>query len=130
MRVALAALCLALLTAGCDPIGEVRFVIVNTGGAPVAAASVVMTCPGNAVPEEHAQSGPDGTVTYQSIPDIAPTCTFTIEKPGFVTKSLSRADVGYHKGIHAEATPVKIVLDPAPATGAATQAPTEAPAPR
>jgi hypothetical protein len=99
MRVVAVALSVALLTAGCDPIGEVRFVVINTAGAPVAAARVAVICPGAPVPTTHEQSDPDGLVLYQRIPDIDPACTFTIEKPGFVTKSLPRASVGYHQGI-------------------------------
>jgi hypothetical protein len=114
MRPVLAALSFALLAAGCgDPVGEARFVLVDTAGAPVAGAGVVIACPNRPSPA-HQVSEPDGKVVYQSIPDIDPGCTFSVEKPGFMTKSLKRADVGYHKGIDDKAAPAKVVLDRAP----------------
>ena len=87
--------------------------LVDTAGAPVAGASVVIACPSRPAPARQA-SGPDGKVVYQSIPDIDPGCTFTAEKTGFVTKSLKRADVGYHKGMDDKVAPAKVVLDRAP----------------
>jgi hypothetical protein len=112
MRLLLAALSLALLTAGCDPIGEARLVIADTSGAAIAGAAVVVTCPNRPAPIRE-QSGPDGKVVVHGIPEIDPACVFTVEKAGFVSKKLARSDVGYHKGIDDKAPPVKVVLDPA-----------------
>jgi hypothetical protein len=81
MRPVLAALAFPLLAAGCDPVGEVRFVLVDTAGAPVAGAGVAIACPSRPGPA-HQASGPDGRVEYQIIPDIEPGCTFTVEKAG------------------------------------------------
>ena len=76
-------------------------------------ASAVMDCP-NTGPAERHQGTPGGKFVFSRIPDIYPACTFTIEKAGFVTKSLKRGEVGYHRGLDDTAKPVSIALDRAP----------------
>jgi hypothetical protein len=102
-----------LCATGCDPVGQARFAVVDKSGAVVAGASVVVVCPKRATPLRE-QSDPDGKVVVEIIPDIDSACMFTIEKTGFVTRTVGRADVGYHKGIDDKAPLVKVVLDRAP----------------
>jgi hypothetical protein len=101
----------AFVLVACDPVGEVRFKLVDLAGAPVADANVTMACPNGSAPET-ARSSPDGSVVIQRIPDIDPACTFKIEKAGFSTRMLPRSEAGYHTGLRDPTTSAKVVLEP------------------
>ncbi len=107
---------LALALSACDPIGAAGAVFVDPAGAPVAGAKVHFTCPANSGADgAEATSDATGKFTYERIPSIPATCTMTVEKAGFKTKTLTMKDVLYQSGMFdAKTTLPKVKLDPAP----------------
>ena len=91
---------LLVFTAACEKFGTVGAVVVDPAGAPVAGASVRISCPDHAFGDgEEAVTHAKGQFLHHSIPDIHETCLLTIQKAGFVSKTLQRKDVAYGGGM-------------------------------
>src|SRR4051812_20665233 len=90
---------LALPLAACDTAGAVGAIMVDPSGAPVAGATVSFACPTHRFADgDRVETDTTGKFYHSRIPDIEASCTMTVEKPGFVPKTLSREDVAYSNG--------------------------------
>src|SRR5689334_1002773 len=93
---------LALVAAACEKSATVGAIFVDPSGAPVAGATVRFDCPGHGWGDgDQAQTDASGKLQHSRIPDIAATCKLTVEKPGFVPKTLLRTDIAYGDGMSA-----------------------------
>lgn len=101
---------------GCDPIGSAGAIIVDPSKVPVAGVKARFTCPANSSANGgEAVSDATGKFVYEHIPSIPDTCTISLEKPGFRTRTLTMKDVHYHSGVTTgkEILP-EVQIDPAP----------------
>jgi hypothetical protein len=83
------AIAVLVALAACDPTYDVRGVVVDGSGAPIAGATVAMECPGATAKE--ATSKVDGSFSIGGVGrsrDLATDCSLRIEKPGFVTQTI------------------------------------------
>jgi hypothetical protein len=87
--------------------------VVDPAGAPVGGATVTFSCPDHGFGDgDQAETDASGRFVHQNIPDIAETCTLTVEKAGFVPKKLLRKDVAYSSRTSTLGSLPKVRLDP------------------
>jgi hypothetical protein len=85
---------LAILACG-DPAWSMTGTVVDSAGAPVPGAKIVVTCPGRSGPVDTQLTGPKGEVNGGGIPAAPPTCTAEISAAGHATKTVPVTDFCY-----------------------------------
>lgn len=100
---------------GCDSIGTAGAIVVDAKRAPVAGVKARFTCPNSSANGGESITDASGKFIYEHIPTIPDTCTISLEKTGYRTRTLTMKDVNYHSGVATgkEALP-EVQIDPAP----------------
>lgn len=101
---------------GCDPVGSAAAIVVDAKKAPVAGVKARFTCPSSSSANGgEAVSDAAGRFVYEHIPSIPDTCTISLEKAGYKTRTLTMKDVLHQSGMLTgkEVLP-EVQLDPAP----------------
>ena len=96
MRAALALLVLS----GCDPGWHISGTVVDSSGAPIAGASVALTCPGppgSGPAPQTIVTDPTGTFQFGGVSGAGQSskCSLAISKAGFTTKTIAATDACY-----------------------------------
>jgi hypothetical protein len=86
---------IAVLCCGCDASFNIRGSVVDGSGAPVASASVKMTCPTNSSFERTGTTDEKGQFSFGGVSGGTETvsCDISIAKAGFATKTVKASEV-------------------------------------